>query len=521
METASHQVLTKMGSTNKTNSYKSSSWSERRRRIRILVYLVIVTCMITSLIQLRFNSTFTRTYSDYDNIVIDSNYSTASASGSPSSYKWKTLTSSTSSSSSSSSPFLIRNVTITNETNIIKDDNDNALAWQKRHKPLQARIDFVVAGFSKCGTTTLLRRLSDVPQIFMGGDIDTETNETIGVHEVHNLQNLGNKDSLKELKDFFRRFSILNITRGTNLTATQLQAQSQSQEQEVNTDTDADSTNTSTTTTTTNSISFLKPVVGFKAPRVIVAESTLLHAVKIFPSIDMMISVRHPVLHFQSNYNFKYRFANETLLQQPNSRSLIGNCGGECSIYRKKQKPYLKHCLPPITFTTKEGWIQTRSDVCTLTSTFHYALSRLGLTPLTSKTEWELLDHHPWSIISGWKGRLFLMETAQLADGDNGHTDRLGQWERQVEDFLGIEPHSFNSTKPLTEEKEGEETPWPRFMNICDEEHGELRAYLLEIGEKSATWIKTYLMQALLEKVVIPNRQHFLELLDKWSIDPC
>mmetsp|Transcript_24630 Transcript_24630/g.37644 ORF Transcript_24630/g.37644 Transcript_24630/m.37644 type:complete len:132 (+) Transcript_24630:272-667(+) len=125
----------------------------------------------------------------------------------------------------------------------------------------------------------------------------------------------------------------------------------------------------------------------------------------------MMISVRHPVLHFQSNYNFKYRFANETLLQQPNSRSLIGNCGGECSIYRKKQKPYLKHCLPPITFTTKDGWIQTRADVCTLTSTFQDALSRLGLTPLSSETRLVVIGSSSMEHCIGMEGTV-------VPDGD-------------------------------------------------------------------------------------------------------
>uniref|UniRef100_A0A7S3Q5F7 Sulfotransferase domain-containing protein n=1 Tax=Chaetoceros debilis TaxID=122233 RepID=A0A7S3Q5F7_9STRA len=354
-----------------------------------------------------------------------------------------------------------------NDLSRTADPDESIVAAQQKPRPRHKLIDFVIAGFPKCGTTTMLNRLNENPQVYMGGP---DARKRKPVDERHELrQNKGHR-----FQDFFDRYSMEKINSDTHLIG--------------------------------SGGKVLKQVVGFKSPEVVRSETFLPNVVELFPAIDMIVSVRHPVLHFESNYNFRLRNADpDEGLELVDTKDLIGDCWIDCH----------HSCTPKFHFLNKRTHAQEESeDTCTGTSTFHHALSRLALTPMEEPRELGLLDHHQLSIQSEWSGRLLLMEIGQISDKDAKRHDKF---ERRFEDFLGLEANSFTTDE--TEEEKAKYQQSHKFIHICDEEHREVRESLVDIGLKGSTWIKDYLLKS--DRVEVANKDHFLELIEKWGDDPC
>ena len=83
--------------------------------------------------------------------------------------------------------------------------------------------------------------------------------------------------------------------------------------------------------------------------------------------------------------------------------------------------------------------------------------------------ELALLDHHQLTIHPEWSGRLFLMETGQIADKDQV---RHGRLERSFEEFLGLEATSFTTDE--TAEEIADYQSHHKFFYICDDKHHEV-----------------------------------------------
>jgi hypothetical protein len=330
-------------------------------------------------------------------------------------------------------------------------------------RPMHKLLDFVVAGFPKCGTSNMLHRLHKNPQVYMG------THEK-GGKERHELRHT----ETHYFEEFVNRYSMKNINKGTNLEGPGGKQ--------------------------------LKQLVGFKSPEVLSSKNFLNNVVNFFPGVDMIVGVRHPVLHFQSNYNYKLKNADSSL-KLPHTKHLIGDCDRDC------HSGHNHHCTPTVPFREKGTHTQKRENtMCTMISTFHHALSRLALTPMEEEAEKKLLaasPYHKGSFHPEWTGRLLLVELGQITD--TNHT-RHDQYERSFEKFLGLEENSFS-----TERHQHKQTP--KLINICDPEHREVRKHLSGIALESSKWITEYLLQS--DRVVVTNRDHFKNLMKEWEVDPC
>ena len=234
-----------------------------------------------------------------------------------------------------------------------------------------------------------------------------------------------------------------------------------------------------------------KPIInGFKSPEVLMSEQFMMNMETYFPETDFIVSTRHPVLHFQSMYNFKFR-SKKFSGERPNPLSLIGNCGHQC----------FDDCVPKV---------GENRGVCTRKSYFHYGLSRFMLTPMNTEEELDLLDHIDWSKHPGLRGNIFLLEIGQI--GDMNMT-RRGQLTNGLEDFLGLETNSV-TIPPRNPNREKE-----HHFDVCEDRYQPVRDVLVEMGTKASKWIQEYLLKS--PRVVVSNRDHFLELINKWQSDPC
>eukprot|EP00554_Chaetoceros_debilis_P009936 CAMPEP_0194104480 /NCGR_PEP_ID=MMETSP0150-20130528/4820_1 /TAXON_ID=122233 /ORGANISM="Chaetoceros debilis, Strain MM31A-1" /LENGTH=280 /DNA_ID=CAMNT_0038792027 /DNA_START=1 /DNA_END=840 /DNA_ORIENTATION=- len=280
-----------------------------------------------------------------------------------------------------------------------------------------------------------MKRLSENPQVFMGGPQVDVGGHLKAVNEVNLLRR-------NRKQEFFDLYSTERINEHTNLAGPNGKV--------------------------------LKLMVGFKGPEMMRMEGFFTNVVNLFPAIDLILSLRHPVLHFESNYNFRLRNADlDEKLKLIETQHLIGNCGQDC-----------KHnCTPKFEYIAKRSREHKHDDeTCTYSSTFQYGLSRLSLTPMESE-ELALLDHHQMTIHPEWSGRLFLMETGQIADKDQV---RHGRLERSFEEFLGLEANSFTTDE--TAEEIADYQSHHKFIHICDDKHHKVRKILVELGAKGAHW---------------------------------
>lgn len=210
---------------------------------------------------------------------------------------------------------------------------------------------------------------------------------------------------------------------------------------------------------------------------------------KWFPKSKFIVGIRHPVLWFESFYN--HRIHNEYAMKPPIEH--IGKC--------------------------KKGlW-----NVCTFRGNFHIFLSNLGKTNMSQDPE-ELqyvapqyrrsLDPVPT------RAPIFLYEVNQLSDSD---TVREAQFLDELQRFLGLK----TPIDSMIWFKPGRKHDDPKKMNrlatkkinICDEEHKQVKQILLEQAKNASRWIRRYFIRS--SDVVVPSRGYFNQLVAKWELDPC
>jgi hypothetical protein len=208
-----------------------------------------------------------------------------------------------------------------------------------------------------------------------------------------------------------------------------------------------------------------------------------------FPQAKLLIGIRHPILWFQSFYN--HRIQNTGVM--PNPDSLAGAC------------------------------FKNSQNVCGDRSKFHLSLVRLGKTNYTleheafTKREFHgvLKDHPPRS-----PNPVFLYDTQQLADDD---PDRLLTFRQDLQDFLGLshplpQVTHYSPGKTLVNATEQAERTAKK-LDICLDQHAQLRHSLLENAQRSAHYIRTYFLQA--PDVTVSSPDYFLEIMDSYLQDPC
>ena len=220
-----------------------------------------------------------------------------------------------------------------------------------------------------------------------------------------------------------------------------------------------------------------RPKHGYKEPNDI-RSPVALHSIRQYwPNTKLILGVRHPVKWFESYYNYNSR-RNQTL---PPAEEMIG----------KRLPDHAK---------------------------FHLHLSQLGKTTLKDARERELLGR-PISG-SGWtddtpvprmRNKVFLYETSQPFDSREG---RDVVYREDLAHFLDL-------TIPLKPIRvRTKQSPNYHYaIDICDSRFQTLRAQLVEDGRIAAEWITDYFLKD--PDVTVSSPDHFVELLQSWSRDPC
>ena len=284
-----------------------------------------------------------------------------------------------------------------------------------------------------------------------------------------------------------------------------------------------------------NSDNNRKPLIlGFKSPEDLKNLNAMNNLATLYSDIRMIIQLRHPVLQFESMYNHLLRTGGAPLLPV---EDLVGVCNELC------MPRFGPGGIPNA--PTKGGRFADVNckgrflPLCTGQSSFHYYLSRLGLTPMDTRDELSLLDLHIMKIheFSGWQrrkgevirgslfsptstnGRLFLMEMGQIKDTSSNRTDALFS---DLEDFLGLERRVIPRSRDGREQHSYTNETQKTRLKICRDEHKPVRDALLKDAQKSSKWILKYLLHPSNGGVVVvSNIDDFKRMVQGWTTDPC
>lgn len=207
---------------------------------------------------------------------------------------------------------------------------------------------------------------------------------------------------------------------------------------------------------------------------------------KYFNKTKLVIGIRHPVLWFESMYNFKVR----NLLTMPPTNKLprcVGGSHGVCA------------------------WRMNLPDF----------MSWLNKTPMNDdEMKFMMLkEERNGAKSKGSVGPVFLYEMKQIEDREGAHAviDDLAE-------FLGIEeelpslPHI--STSGVMDFVPGvEDFTKERVINICDEQHAEIHHVLMRKAKISSEWILKYFLKS--NDVHVSSPHTFANIMTNWEIDPC
>lgn len=334
-------------------------------------------------------------------------------------------------------------MTVSSWTDVDDESDNKKLNRLKTARDSNITLDFFVAGFPKCGTTTLLDAFRDHPETVVPA---TETNilTTPGTDEEIYTK------IMNELKLLAPKTA--NVKRGIK-NPIGLGAVSAARWRAIEY-LECLFPETVSTSCFDSSISLL------------LSPTHLFSCVK-----DLIFGLRHPVLYFQSFYNYR-----------------VWN-------YHSGEGPpeLFDGTIPSAKSLLAESW----SGVSVESARFEETLKHLVRNPNSNGPLTQF--------------KVFLYAIEQIRDSNN---DRKAAFRKELASFLGLKqpipplPHSNQQTKRFNET-----------IDICHDKYDKIRQILVKNGKRTQQWIREEFLCS--PTVSVANEEHFLELLETFGRDPC
>lgn len=202
--------------------------------------------------------------------------------------------------------------------------------------------------------------------------------------------------------------------------------------------------------------------------------------------VRIIIGVRHPVLFFESFYNYRVT-----------------------EMYNKGK---MEKVPPPEKLIGGKNW----KNVSTELARFEYSLMQLGKTSL-SQIELNQLTQKGLSVMktnqpNNHSMKIFLYSIEQL---DDPNEDTSKQFRASMQQFLGLQ----HPMEPFSHENTNRVKQHPENIDICHKKYTKLRRILITHARETQRWILNKFVRS--EGVFVGGREQFNEALARWSIDPC
>ena len=253
---------------------------------------------------------------------------------------------------------------------------------------------------------------------------------------------------------------------------------------------------------------------GFKSPNDLSIVHTMNYFRQYWPKTKLIVGIRHPVLWFESLYNFRIQNLkpnrNHTDFPKPND--LIGRCfksSRNTCTYKGEFGLFIRNLGKTLAFKNPRDPVTGAYNVTEFEARM-YRGARFTEVP-------DIQEPVP--------NPVFLFEIRQLAD-DN--PVRSARFKQDLETFLELD----TPLPPAVHQKPGRVFDDPKLqavkdslkINICDDEHIPVRIDLMRTARASSVWIQDYFLDPRVlasSDVVVSSRQYLISLLKDWMVDPC
>jgi hypothetical protein len=239
-----------------------------------------------------------------------------------------------------------------------------------------------------------------------------------------------------------------------------------------------------------------KVLLGYKNPGEIRVPKSIQFLSRWFPKTLLIVGIRHPVLWFESLYNFK-----------------VQNLPGHMpSNYWGDPNDLIDKCQD----------VKEFNCVGTAKGHFHIHLALLGKTNGTQELakEYPILANRT-QLPPTTSNPVFLFDVDQLNDAN---ATRMNRFQQDLPTILGLK-HPLG---PVPRRKPGK--VWPKRlqkkrdqakMRICDDRYQSLRQHLMKIAKQASNWIRN---SGFLDHpdVHVSSRDYLEHILEtRWMKDPC
>lgn len=133
---------------------------------------------------------------------------------------------------------------------------------------------------------------------------------------------------------------------------------------------------------------------------------------------------------------------------------------------------------------------------------------QLGKTPMSPVDLNDLASHK--KRLTPTRYKIFLYSIEQLEDDNKRRSDAFRS---DLQHFLRLEQPFRPFQKENVNRVKRNET-----IDICKNEHAELRQVLVKQGQKTMVWMKEFIDS---DDVFVSHRDYFLSLIATWGDDPC
>ena len=223
---------------------------------------------------------------------------------------------------------------------------------------------------------------------------------------------------------------------------------------------------------------------GIKCPMALWNAKGLRKLNDINKDIKIIVGVRHPVLWFESFYNYR-------VTEMHDKNAVI---------------------VPPLPqqLVAPNHW----KGVSTLGPRFEIALMQLGKASLST---WDLtlLRRFGTRKVIPNSFKIFIYDIDQLSDTS---IERSHRFKNDVQDFLNLKHPIRNFPRSNINHFTGE-NKYPETIDICEAKYDDLRLQLTQNGRKTSEWIRSKFIDH--NDVLVGGKGYFLDLIDEWGKDPC
>lgn len=226
---------------------------------------------------------------------------------------------------------------------------------------------------------------------------------------------------------------------------------------------------------------------GIKCPTMVRNTNAIDNLAEMSDTTRLIIGLRHPVLFFQSFYNYR--------------------------VMEHYQRNRTTPIPSPLELT--DGSTTTFNDVHVAYARYDIFLMQLAKVPLNpSELNRMMRSDKVWpKRISPNPFQIFIYTDTQLKQGNTA------QFSIDLQHFLGLELPLPDIKSQQRANAASEWHPFPETIDICDAEFEDIRNELLQHGKESSQWISEKFIES--KDVTVSDKTFFIESLRTWGDDPC